>query len=237
MAAPTAPDGNERYNFMPTGMALAALLTACAPRVGTRTLAAIISVESGGNAYAIHDNTSGRSYFPRSPDRATDLAVSLVASGHSVDLGLSQINSMNLPGMALSVADMFDPCTNVRTSARILTGAYRRAAARFGPGQVALRHALGAYNTGSIYAGRSYISLVLAAAGSIPRYRHVYSVAVAVATPRTVIHQHRSVVHHVAHHFTHHVLYRIARVAPVVQRTAATATGPQADFTVEATAL
>jgi hypothetical protein len=33
-----------------------------------------------------------------------------------------------------------------------------------------LRHALGAYNTGSLYAGQGYINLILAAAGLAPEY-------------------------------------------------------------------
>jgi type IV secretion system protein VirB1 len=126
-------------------------------------LTAIIRVESGGNPHALHDNTSGRTYHPISAFRAAEVARALVAAGHSVDLGLGQINSMNLRGLGLSVDEMFDPCTNIRVGARILAQDYRRATWRFGPGQIALRHAIGAYNTGSIFAGRTYISLVLAA--------------------------------------------------------------------------
>lgn len=126
-------------------------------------MTAIIRVESGGNPHALHDNTSGRTYHPISAFRAAEVARTLVAAGHSVDLGLGQINSMNLPGLGLSVDDMFDPCTNIQVGARILAQDYQRATWRFGPGQIALRHAIGAYNTGSIFAGRTYISLVLAA--------------------------------------------------------------------------
>ena len=199
---------------MLTGIALAALLNACAPRVGPRTLTAIITVESGGNPNAIHDNTSGLSYFPNLPERAADLATSLVAAGHSVDLGLSQINSLNLPGLALSVADMFDPCANVRVSSRILTGDYRRAVARFGAGQLALRHAIGAYNTGSIYAGTSYVSKVLAAAETRQSEWPARVVLVARAKPH--IYHLRSVTHDIAN-----------AGEAIVQR---------ANFTVEATA-
>jgi hypothetical protein len=133
-------------------------------------LTAIIRVESGGNPHALHDNTSGRTYHPISAFRASEVARGLVAAGHSVDLGLGQINSMNLPGLGLSVDDMFDPCTNIRVGARILAQDYLRATWRFGPGQIALRHAIGAYNTGSIFAGRTYISLVLAAGNVRPAY-------------------------------------------------------------------
>jgi hypothetical protein len=39
---------------------------------------------------------------------------------------------------------------------------------QFGPGQYALRRALGAYNTGSLYAGQDYINEILVAAGMPP---------------------------------------------------------------------
>jgi hypothetical protein len=39
------------------------------------------------------------------------------------------------------------------------------AESRFGPGQLALRRALGAYNSGSLFAGDAYIDKILQAAG------------------------------------------------------------------------
>jgi type IV secretion system protein VirB1 len=143
---------------------LAQILSSCAPQVGPRTMASIITVESDGAMYAIHDNDTTRSYAPRSLDAAASLASGLIAAGHSVDLGLAQINSGNLPGLRLSVRDVFDPCTNIRAGAAILSGAYRNAQRRFGPGQFALRRALGAYNTGSLERGDGYIALVVSAA-------------------------------------------------------------------------
>jgi type IV secretion system protein VirB1 len=125
---------------------LAHLIAGCAPRVGRRTMSSIVAVESGGDPLAIHDNTSN-------------------GRGHSVDLGLAQINSANLPSLGLSVRAMFDPCTNVRAGATILSAAYRQAQAHFGPGQFALRRAIGAYNTGSLTHGDHYIAAVVAAAG------------------------------------------------------------------------
>jgi type IV secretion system protein VirB1 len=211
---------------MSTAIALAALLHACAPQVGPRTMTAIIHVESGGNAHAIHDNTSGLTYYPGSTARATRLASSLIDAGHSVDLGLSQINSMNLSGMGLSVGDMFNPCTNVRASSRILVQDYRRAVKRFGPGQVALRHAIGAYNTGSIYAGSSYISRVIAAASS----RHDHTVELAAdQVPRGLrihaqTHRHHM---HVAHS---HPLAQAPRTYPLA------AWARSAAFSIEAAA-
>jgi type IV secretion system protein VirB1 len=205
-------------------IALAALLHACAPQVGPRTMTAIIRVESGGNPQAIHDNTSGLTYYPTSKARATRLAGSLINSGHSVDLGLSQINSMNLPGMGLSVGDMFNPCTNVRASSRILVQDYRRAVQHFGPGQVALRHAIGAYNTGSIYAGSSYVSRVIAAAGN--RHDHTVELAADQITRGQRFHPR-------AHHHHPHVIHAHP-LAQVLRPFSVASWANSAAFTIEA---
>jgi type IV secretion system protein VirB1 len=141
------------------------LISSCAPGVGPRTMSSIVAVESGGDPLAVHDNTSRRSYRPDSPDAAIRLASRLIGLGHSVDLGLAQINDANLPGLGLSVRSVFDPCINVRAGAEILSGAYRRARAKFGDGQFALRRAIGAYNTGDLARGDGYIASVVAAAG------------------------------------------------------------------------
>jgi type IV secretion system protein VirB1 len=149
-------------------IAFAQLLRLCAPNVNPRTMTAVVRVESGGNPLALHDNTLRRSFSPADGLEAVAWASPLVGMGHSVDIGLSQINSANLPRLGLSVSDAFDPCTNLRAGATILGEDYASAQARFGPGQVALRRALGAYNTGSLFAGRTYVNAILVAAGLAP---------------------------------------------------------------------
>ena len=149
------------------GLALAQLLTSCAPAVGPRTMSSIVAVESGGDPLAIHDNDDGRSYRPASPQAAVSLASSLIARGHSVDLGLAQINSANVQRLGLTVQTIFDPCANLRTGAQILSADYARASARYGPGQRALLRAIGAYNTGQLTEGDGYISAVVGAARRI----------------------------------------------------------------------
>jgi type IV secretion system protein VirB1 len=148
-----------------TGIALANLLNACAPSVGERTMHAIIAVETGGHPYEIGDNTAHVSYAPRSRSEAITWADYLLARHHNVDLGIAQINSANLPHLGMSVAEAFDPCKNVAAASQVLMYAYQGAIERFGPGQYALRRAISAYNTGSLYAGEKYVSRVLAAAG------------------------------------------------------------------------
>jgi hypothetical protein len=79
-------------------------------------------------------------------------------------LGIAQIDSMNFAGFGVDVQTIFDPCTNLSVGARILSGDYAFAARRYGDGQVALRHAIGMYNTGRLNAGARYIARVVAAA-------------------------------------------------------------------------
>jgi hypothetical protein len=72
---------------------------------------------------------------------------------------------MNFAGFGVTAHTIFDPCTNLSVGARILSGDYTFAAQRYGDGQIALRHAVGMYNTGRLNAGARYIARVLAAAG------------------------------------------------------------------------
>jgi len=156
--------------FLAAALSLAQLISSCAVGVNPRTMTALVHVESGGDSLALHDNTWRTSYKPPNSATAVAWARELMGFGHSVDLGLSQINSANLPSLGLSVEDVFDPCTNLQAGATILSADYREAVARFGPGQIALRHALGAYNTGSLYAGQGYVNQILVAAGLPPEY-------------------------------------------------------------------
>jgi len=134
-------------------------------------MSAVVSVESGGNWLAIHDNSAERSFSPPNVETAIAWTDQLLTAGHSIDIGLSQINSMNLAMLRLSVRDAFDPCINLHAGARILGADYANASQRFGEGQSALRRALGAYNSGSLYAGQSYVDRILAAAGLPPEYQ------------------------------------------------------------------
>lgn len=130
--------------------ALLSLLLACAPNVAPVTMARIVEVESGGDILALNINGAARQPArPSSVADAVTVAQDAIARGFSVDLGLAQVNSRNLPGLGLTLAQVLDPCTNLRAGAAILAADYAAAAARFGDGQPALQAALSAYNTGS----------------------------------------------------------------------------------------
>lgn len=151
-----------------TVAAFAQLAAACGPGVHAGTLAAIARTESGFRPYAIGDNTTGRRYFPASAGEAAAIAADLVgARGHSVDLGLMQVNSANLARLGLSVADAFDPCRNIAAGARVLADGYRPGAGA--DPQPALLEALSRYNTGSPSRGfaNGYVARVQSAAEEV----------------------------------------------------------------------
>jgi len=165
--------------------ALTALIARCAPQVAPATMSAIVQVESGGDPLAIGDNTTRRSYHPRDRATAEALARRLIVAGHSVDLGIAQIDDANLARLALNVHTVFDACTNLGAGSKILARDYAIATLRFGAGQAALRHALGMYNAGSLNAGASYVRLVMLAAGIPPTYRSHSRLIVARAAMRS----------------------------------------------------
>ena len=133
---------------------LLALVLACAPNVAPSTIQSIIDVESRGRVYAIGVNRAAQlRRQPTTRAQAVDSARRLLASGANFDAGLMQINSVNWPRLGLTPETVFDPCTNIRAGAQILTENYKRASAIDGPGTVALRKALSAYNTGSMSRG------------------------------------------------------------------------------------
>ncbi len=138
------------------------LIHECAPKVATVTMAAIVEQESGGNPLAIHDNTTGESFRPNGLAAAVAIARSLIAAGHSVDLGLAQINSKNLPSLHLTPESAFDPCANLSASQTVLLSGWRQSGGD-------LRGALSAYNTGkaSSAVGANYGAGVYAKAGVV----------------------------------------------------------------------
>lgn len=159
-----------------------ALVARCAASVHPETMTAVIAAESKGHQFAIADagpvklpwaqrKLMVRSYFENSVEEATARANDLLANGHTVSLGLTQINDRNLVALGLTVREVFDPCTNVAAGAKILTDFYRRASTTFGGGERALRAAISAYNSGDWLRGEAdgYVDTVYRMAGrSVP---------------------------------------------------------------------
>lgn len=161
-------------------IALAAALHACAPAAAPDTMAAIVAVESGGWPYAVNDNTAHRRYRPRTRDQALRITQAAIRAGHSVDVGIAQVNSGNFAAFHVNADRMLEPCANLRVGSLILANAYRVAAGRFPERPEALWHAIMAYNTGSLYAGERYVRAVVAAAA--PSTPIVPSIAIVTST-------------------------------------------------------
>lgn len=131
------------------------MIEACAPGVAVETIQAIVRVESAGDPLALNANRSGKAVRLKAEDLADAirLARAEIAAGNTVDIGLMQINSANLPALGRSVEQLFNPCVNLHAGATILTGAYAAATKAHGEGQAALQAALSHYNTGNFQRG------------------------------------------------------------------------------------
>lgn len=129
------------------------MIQSYAPEVAPQTIQAIMQVESGGNPLAVHVNGLKLSRKPANITEAIQIAKIAIRAGFSVDLGLMQINSRNLPKLGYTVEQMFDSGLNIKAGATILLASYQKASQRFGNGQVALQAALSAYNTGNFKGG------------------------------------------------------------------------------------
>ncbi len=124
----------------------------------------LVRAESGFNRFAIGVNgATHRSYHPSSQEEATRIARDLIDKGHSIDMGLGQINSENLEWLGLTVESVFDSCTNLSASEKVLREGYDRARAKGSDPKTALHQALSAYNTGTFTRGFSngYVARVM----------------------------------------------------------------------------
>lgn len=153
------------------------LIATCAPLVHPITMGKIVRTESEGNLYAIADagpkglpwkgvrEKMVRSFFPSTIDEAEDIATRLIRKRHIVAIGISQVSSENLARFGLSVRQVLDPCTNLKTGSTILAEFYLRAVRAGDRQDAAILSAVSAYNSGSFTAGFSngYVRKVLAA--------------------------------------------------------------------------
>lgn len=151
----------------------------CAPTVAPTTIVQIIKKESGGDVFALNVNGVGR-FYPRGAQAARVQAEAFIEGGYSVDMGLMQVNSQHLTRFRLSVRQIFDACTNVSVGAALLQSSYLDAVRIYGRGQVALQHALSAYNTGDFERGleNGYVAQYYRPDGRLARRRERHSAEV-----------------------------------------------------------
>ncbi len=132
----------------PSDADFATLAARCAPGVPERVLRGVARTESNFYPWRLHDNSTHFSASPASLANAEAQATAWIAEGHSVDLGLMQINSANLPALGMTIDQALDPCASLAGGAAVLRAAY--GAGPVGSGQqAALLMALSIYNTGS----------------------------------------------------------------------------------------
>ncbi|MDD2795757.1 lytic transglycosylase domain-containing protein [Acidocella sp.] len=126
----------------------ATLAARCAPGLPEGVLRGVARTESNFYPWMLHDNSTHFSASPASLANAEAQATAWIAEGHSVDIGLMQINSANLPALGMTIGAALDPCTSLAGGAAVLRAAY--GAGPVGSGQqAALLMALSIYNTGS----------------------------------------------------------------------------------------
>jgi type IV secretion system protein VirB1 len=156
---------------------LVRLIRACAPHINPITQAAVVAVESSGDAWALHDDNDGRVYRPRSFPEALATADFLIANNQGrygvrdagVDVGVAQINSNNFAALGVDAGWMLHPCANLRVSSRMLAAAYRTQYALLvdvaNPhrDRLAMRRALQVYNSGRSYGDEQYVKNVIVA--------------------------------------------------------------------------
>jgi type IV secretion system protein VirB1 len=143
----------------------------CGSNVSPLTLAAVAKTESRFETLMLLDNTTQISHAYTALEPAASIAEHLIAKGHSVDIGLMQINSANLRKLGLKARDALDPCMSIRAGASILTHDFLSSGQAPTP-QIALRNALSMYNTGNTTFGykNGYVGKVENAAKSLAAY-------------------------------------------------------------------
>ncbi|KAB2764118.1 lytic transglycosylase domain-containing protein [Brucella anthropi] len=104
------------------------LAQTCAAFVSPETLAGVVSLESGFAPFNIRINSGlPLKQQPATKAEAIEVATSLVAEQQDIQLGLGGISLEDLRKSNLSIADAFDPCLNLKTTAHLLDGYYRHA--------------------------------------------------------------------------------------------------------------
>lgn len=136
-----------------------ALASSHASQVAPETILAFAQGESALDPLAIHDNSSGRAFSPRSLDGAIRLAYKLLREGHSVDLGLLGINNLNLDRLGLTVSSAFDPALSIKAGARVLVENYQLCL-RLLKGDAALRCMASYYNSGHPTGDDGYVARI-----------------------------------------------------------------------------
>lgn len=131
--------------------ALALLFLQCAPSVSPDTLNPLIQTESGGNPFAVANVTDKTSRFFSNKETAIMYVNNLEKEGKNYSAGLMQINSANFNKYHLDNESVFDPCTNIKAGAKLLSENYHKQ--KENDEQLNLRKSLSLYYSGNAKTG------------------------------------------------------------------------------------
>ena len=181
--ASCAQTGRANRNTKILPASFQTLAQSCAANVPVSTLEAIARTESALYPYALSINrphqlarrqgwnsaTITLERQPTSLEEAIAWTNWLLARGITVSIGLLQVNSEHAAVLHVTPEQLFDPCTNLRSGAALLSATYAATARIHGEGFAALDSALSYYNTGSPTAGltNGYVQQVKSHAKSL----------------------------------------------------------------------
>ncbi len=95
-------------------------------------VAAVVDVESAGNPLAIGVNTKAvKAPKPKTKEEAITHAVELWQRGVNFDVGLGQINRVNIKKHRIDIAALFDPCVNVHWVSYFLYDRFQKYGAKW----------------------------------------------------------------------------------------------------------
>lgn len=154
---------------MLTTSAFLALALQCAPSIHPATLTPIIKTESSFNPYAIGVVDKVLPRQPQSLKEALTAVKALVKEGANFSIGLGQINRQHFD--VSKAEQIFEPCTNLRMAAQVLSSCYVQARKDGTDTQKALHEAISCYYSGNPkrgleaeaeFGGSSHVQRVLA---------------------------------------------------------------------------
>ncbi|NTE68295.1 lytic transglycosylase domain-containing protein [Agrobacterium tumefaciens] len=109
-------------------MAFLDVAQTCAPSIASDTLAGVVSLESRFAPLNIRINSGAPlKRQPATKAEAIEVATSLAAKRHDIQMGLGGIGLEELQRLKLSISDAFDPCLNLQATATLLDGYHRLA--------------------------------------------------------------------------------------------------------------
>lgn len=166
------------------------LIGECAVGVAPSVVERIVSVESAFNPWAIGIVGGRLARQPVSRQEAVATALFLHTAGWNFSLGLGQVNRHNLGKYGLDYESAFEPCDNLRVTARIFGECLLRARQRL-PEEKAQKAAFSCYYSGNFSRGfqpegrsqQSYVDRIMAVETSLSQTDNALTPIPVIADP------------------------------------------------------